>query len=62
MMMRKMREIGEDNYYSTDFVNLLRYLSYCSNRTDLIFQIKVLYYIYIYKLRIRDYHMKLDPN
>ncbi|CAK91916.1 unnamed protein product (macronuclear) [Paramecium tetraurelia] len=40
MMMRRMREIGDDNYYSTDFVNLLRYLSYCSNRTDLIFQIK----------------------
>ncbi|CAD8106574.1 unnamed protein product [Paramecium primaurelia] len=40
MMMRKMREIGEDNYYSTDFVNLLRYLCYCSNRTDLIYQIK----------------------
>ncbi|CAD8200255.1 unnamed protein product [Paramecium octaurelia] len=40
MMMRKMREIGDDNYYSTDFVNLLRYLCYCSNRTDLIFQIK----------------------
>ncbi|CAD8095610.1 unnamed protein product [Paramecium primaurelia] len=39
-MMRRMREIGDDNYYSTDFVNLLRYLCYCSNRKDLIFQIK----------------------
>lgn len=40
-MMRKMRDTGEENFYSTDFVNLLRYLSYCSNRTDLIWQIKV---------------------
>ncbi|CAD8148874.1 unnamed protein product [Paramecium octaurelia] len=39
-LMRKMREIGDENYYSTDFVNLLRYLSYCANRTDLIWQIK----------------------
>lgn len=30
IMMRKMREHAKDeNYYSTDFVRLLRYLSYC---------------------------------
>ncbi|CAD8058872.1 unnamed protein product [Paramecium primaurelia] len=47
-LMRKMREIGDENYYSTDFVNLLRYLSYCANRTDLIWQIKVFIHLYIY--------------
>ncbi|CAD8067485.1 unnamed protein product [Paramecium sonneborni] len=47
-LMRKMREIGDENYYSTDFVNLLRYLSYCANRTDLIWQIKVLIHFYNY--------------
>ncbi|CAK66885.1 unnamed protein product (macronuclear) [Paramecium tetraurelia] len=39
-MMRKMREQAkESNYYSTDFVRLLRYLSYCQDRNALQFQI-----------------------
>ncbi|CAK71423.1 unnamed protein product (macronuclear) [Paramecium tetraurelia] len=41
-MMRKMREQAkESNYYSTDFVRLLRYLSYCQDRNSLQFQINI---------------------
>ncbi|KAM3145650.1 hypothetical protein pb186bvf_002196 [Paramecium bursaria] len=38
-MMRNLRKIGDENYYSTDFVKLLRYFCYCQNRSDITMQL-----------------------